>query len=261
MTAAEQWAIDLASWAIPQEILDQAPANPWIHPVAQFTPPDDIPDSPSHERAREALPPHGSVLDVGSGGGRASMALVPPAAHVVAVDNRQEMLDVARQQAAMRGATFDEVLGTWPDVEAIAPICDIVTCHHVAFNVPDIIPFLRALDSHAAIRVVTEMPIYHPLSNLSPLWQHFWGLERPTGPTADDLVECAAEAGITAQIDVWDDPSWGSRVILPEADRVAVARTRLCLTPDRDPEIAEVLAELGPLGDRRVATIWWDVQR
>ena len=261
MSAADQWAIDLASWGIPQEILDQAPANPWIHPVAQFTPPAQIPDSPSHQKAREALPEGGSVLDIGSGGGRASMALVPPAAHVVAVDNRQEMLDVVAAEATRRGASCELILGTWPTVasEVEVPTCDVVTAHHVVFNVPDIAPFLIAANAHASRRVVLELPMYHPLSNLTPLWQKFWNLDRPTEPTADALLACAIEARLPANMIVWDDPDWGSRVILPEADRVAVARTRLCLTPDRDAEIADYLAELGPLGDRRVATVWWDI--
>jgi hypothetical protein len=127
------------------------------------------------------------------------------------------------------------------------------------FNVPDIAPILIAANAHASRRLVLELPMYHPLSNLTPLWQKFWNLDRPTEPTADALLACAIEAGLPANMIVWDDPDWGSRVILPEADRVAVARTRLCLTPDRDAEIADYLAELGPLGDRRVATVWWDI--
>ena len=79
MTAAEKWRADLASWAIPEEIRVQAPQDPWIHPVAQFIAPDVIPDSPAHQVARAALPEGGSVLDVGCGGGRAALALVPPA--------------------------------------------------------------------------------------------------------------------------------------------------------------------------------------
>ena len=67
-TAAEQWKKDLASWAIPQEILDQAVEKPWIHPPALFEIPDVIQDSLSHQRAREAMPDGGTVLDIGCGG-------------------------------------------------------------------------------------------------------------------------------------------------------------------------------------------------
>ena len=53
--SGDLWRSELAKWAIPQEILDQAPTNPWIHPPAMFQIPDHIEDSPSHRRAREVL--------------------------------------------------------------------------------------------------------------------------------------------------------------------------------------------------------------
>jgi hypothetical protein len=37
-------------------------------------------------------------------------------------------------------------------------------------------------------------------------------------------------------------------------------RIRLCLTPDRDAEVAEMLGRL-PESPRRLATIWWDTGR
>jgi len=260
MTPSQKWATDLAAWAVPQEILDQVEEMPWTHSVAQFTPPDDIPDSPSHRRAREAVPEGGSVLDVGSGGGRASMALIPPAASVVAVDAHPGMLAVLVEQARVRGVEASTIEGRWPDVADQAPVCDVVTCHHVVYNVADIIPFLRALNEHASRRVVLELPVVHPQSNLNPLWKHFWNLDRPTHPTADDFLACALEAGMPAQMDVWVDQSWGNRVALPEAERVALVRRRVCLSPDRDVEIAAYLATVPEEPERRVATVWWDVR-
>ena len=118
---ANQWAADLESWALPQEILDQAPEVPWKHPVAMFTvapPHTPIPDSLSHQRAREVLEPGGSVLDIGSGGGRASMAITPPAGTLTAVDHQQEMLDEFHKAAETRGAIAHSYLGDWPDVAA-----------------------------------------------------------------------------------------------------------------------------------------------
>ena len=54
-TAAEQWKSDLALWAIPKEILEQAIEKPWIHPPALFEIPEIIKDSLSHRRSREAM--------------------------------------------------------------------------------------------------------------------------------------------------------------------------------------------------------------
>ena len=79
-SAADRWRLSLARWAIPEEILANAPESPWIHPPELFGVPEVIEDSPSHERAREAVPANGTVLDVGCGGGVAAFALTPPAA-------------------------------------------------------------------------------------------------------------------------------------------------------------------------------------
>ena len=255
----EQWRSDLASWAIPDEILSQAPESPWIHPVSMFTVDDEIADSPSHRIAREAVPENGSVLDVGSGGGRASMALVPPATTLVAVDHQQGMLDAFAEAAASRGVQSQLFLGDWPDVAAAVPVCDVVVCHHVAYNVSDIGPFLLALDAHARVRIVLEVPEHHPISNMNPLWKQFWDLDRPTRPTAQDLAEIARSMGFDAHLDLWQDETWGARVTLPDDERVRFARIRLCLTQERDAEVASALIAQADAAPRAVATIWWDV--
>jgi SAM-dependent methyltransferase len=255
----EQWRSDLASWAIPDEILSQAPESPWIHPVSMFTVDDEIADSPSHRVAREAVPANGSVLDVGSGGGRASMALVPPATTLVAVDHQQGMLDAFADAAVNRGVESELFLGDWPDVAAAVPVCDVVVCHHVAYNVSDIGPFLLALDAHARVRVVLEVPAHHPISNMNPLWKQFWDLDRPTRPTAQDLAEIARSMGFDAHLDLWQDDTWGARVTLPDDERVRFARIRLCLSQERDAEVAAALIAQADAAPRAVATIWWDV--
>jgi SAM-dependent methyltransferase len=257
----DRWRDDLASWALPQGILDQAPESPWSHPVAMFTVGEEIEDSISHRIAREGLPPEGSVLDVGSGGGRASLALVPPASMLVAVDHQQAMLDAFASAALARGVRSHQYLGDWPDVADAVPECDVVVCHHVAYNVADIGPFLVALDSHARRRVVVEIPMHHPLSNTNVLWKKFWGLNRPVVPTAHDLAAICTALGFDAHTKVWQDVTWGRRVDLGEAERVRFTRTRLCLPVERDPEVAEALRELGDPPPREMATIWWDVAR
>jgi SAM-dependent methyltransferase len=224
-----------------------------------FTVDDEIPDSHSHRIARDAVPEGGSVLDVGSGGGRASMALVPPASTVVAVDQQQGMLDAFADAAHRRGARSQEFLGDWPAVADDVPECDVVVCHHVAYNVADIGPFLLALDAHARTRVVLEVPERHPLSNMNPLWKQFWDLDRPSRPTAEDLAAIASALGFDARLDLWQDETWGQRVTLPDDERVRFARIRLCLTEDRDAEVAAALIAQADARPRDVSTIWWDV--
>lgn len=258
MTAAARWADDLAAWAIPPQILAAAPESPWIHPVEMFTVSDTVVDSPSHRTARAAMPDGGSVLDVGSGGGRAALALVPPAAHVTGVDEQQRMLDRFAEAAARAGVASATVLGAWPEVAARAPVADVVVCHHVVYNVADLVPFVRALDEHAVRRVVLELPVTHPLSHLAPYWRRFWDLDRPDGPTADDALAVVREAGVAAHMDVWTDEAYSARASLTPEQQVRFLRIRLCLPESRDPDVAAALAEAGPPAPRRTATIWWD---
>jgi SAM-dependent methyltransferase len=253
--AAQKWAKDLAEWAIPENIITQAPESPWIHPPAMFTLPSEIPDSPSHQRAREAVPAGGSVLDIGCGGGIAAFAIAPPAGTVIGVDHQAEMLKMFAQSADEKGFDHTEVLGDWPDVSPQTPKADVVTCHHVAYNVAQIEPFLKALDAHATKRVVIELPQQHPLSTMRDSWKHFWNLDRPVNPNPQDLIAVLAEMGITANLELWNGPKLRP---LDIEDDVRFLRIRLCLDSSRDPEIRQFLEAQEPMESRALATIWWD---
>ena len=255
-TAAEQWKIDLASWAIPKEILDQAVEKPWIHPPALFEIPEVIKDSLSHLRSREAMPEGGSVLDIGCGGGIASYAITPPAGHVIGVDEQQAMLDLYKANAEKFSVTSETVLGQWPAVADVTPVVDVVTVFHVAYNVGEIVPFLAALNSHARKRVVIEVPILHPMSNMNEGWKHFWDLTRPTVPAATDLVAVLAEMGIRANIEFFE-----SEILLDKKVDGAngFIRRRLCLPEERQGEVDAFIAA-NPMPERRkLAAIWWDI--
>ena len=160
--------------------------------------------------------------------------------------------------AQARGARHEELLGRWPDAAAVAPVTDVVVCHHVVYNVPDLAPFLRALGAHAARRVVVELPWTHPLSHLAPFWRRFWDLERPSGPDADDCLAVARAAGLDAHLDGWDDVAFETRTTLTPEQHARVLRVRLCLPEDREPEVVAMLADQPPR-PRRTATLWWDV--
>jgi len=254
--AAQKWAANLSEWAIPENIMAQAPESPWIHPPAMFTLPAEIPDSPSHQRAREAMPAGGSVLDIGCGGGLAAFAISPPAGTVIGVDHQAEMLKMFAQSAVDKGFDHMEVLGDWPDVSPQTPQADVVTCHHVAYNVAEIEPFLAALNSHATKRVVLELPQQHPLSSMRNAWKHFWNLERPVNPTPQDLIEVLAQMGIEANLELWHGPKLRPLAI---DDDVKFLRIRLCLDDSNDGAIREYLESQQPMESRALATVWWDV--
>lgn len=197
----------------------------------------------------------GSVLDIGCGGGRAAFGLTPPAGFVVGVDHQTGMLEVFADEARVRDVDVQTVLGDWPDVADDTPVCDVVTCHHVFYNVATLVPFVEALTSHARHRVVVELPQRHPLSSMSPMWKHFWNLDRPTQPTAHDALAVVESTGVRAQIELFDTAIEQR----PVTDRdVEFTRIRLCLTADRDAEIRRHMED-HPVTVRQMATIWWDV--
>jgi SAM-dependent methyltransferase len=254
--AAQRWAEELAAWAIPDHIMAQAPESPWAFTPALFTAPaEPQPDTPSRLRAREALPRGGSVLDVGCGGGAAGLGLVPPAGRVTGFDQGADLLALFSSRAEELGVEHEAVQGTWPDEAAKVGPADVVVSHHVAYNVPDLAGFATAMSAHARNRVVIELTGRHPRYGVNHLWRHFWDLERPEGPTADDAVAVLLEAGIDPAVE--RAPRMGRRPASREV-RVASVRRYLCLPADRDPEIDALLGDdPGPSGE--VVTLWWDV--
>jgi SAM-dependent methyltransferase len=258
----QQWADALASWAVPEEILAQAPVPPWVHPPAMFrvdtealqaAPPAD---TPSHLAALEALGAGGTVLDVGCGGGGSSLPLAAATTHLTGVDEQQAMLTQMGEAAAALGVPHSEVLGRWPDVAEQAPVADVVVCHHVAYNVADIGPFLRELTAHARRRVVVELPERHPTSPFNPLWKRFWGIDRPTEPSADLFVRIVQALGWEPTVVTWERPSRKQRA-LDDAGYAAFVRQRLCLTEDCDADIAAALAEEPMLPVLGLVTVSW----
>jgi len=266
---AQRWRADLAGWAIPAHITAAVGESPWVLPRQVFARRADRlaaePDGPSYSRAQAALEPPGELMDVGSGAGAACLPLLPRVTALTAVDSDEGMLTLLAERAAARGTPARTVPGIWPDVAAETPAVDVVTCHHVVFNVPDLGPFLDALTSHARRRVVIETAAAHPLTSLNPLWLRFHGLKRPEGPTAADTIAILAAMGYNSGHTEWSRPAAADYRSM--AELVDVTRRRLCLPPERAGEVEAALVELGinsgqpgDLGSsgRDVVTIWWE---
>lgn len=268
--AATAWRDQLAAWAIPEPIMAAVADSPWIMPRDVFARRADdavaAPGGPSFHRAGEALRPHGSVLDVGAGAGAASLPLAGFCDHLIAVDADPEMLAALRERAERLGLAHDTIAGRWPEVAAEVPAVDVVVCHHVAYNAPDLDVFATALTAHARRRVVLELTAAHPLRVLNPLWKAMHGLARPSGPTAEDALAVLREAGIAPRAERSRRPPRPEYASFDAL--IAVTRRRLCLPADRDGELAEELLRFGvdpehprdlaPSGDELV-TLWWDV--
>lgn len=258
-TAAQQWRDALLQWGIPPEIEAAAERSPWGHPPDRFAMRADAalrdPEGASFDRARgalEALPSPGMLLDVGAGVGAASLPLLPYVSALTAVDPSEPMLHLLAERAAPRSTVpVVTVAGRWPDVARAVEPHDVVVCHHVVYDVPDLAPFLGAVTDHARHSVVLELPPVHPQAWLAPLWLHFHGVVRPTTPVADDVVAVLHELGIEeVAVDRWTRVDPDLPVDVPLLTR------RLCLPESMETEVATAREQLPPASLDTVTLSW-----
>ncbi|MGZ8631447.1 MAG: class I SAM-dependent methyltransferase [Actinomycetota bacterium] len=274
---SDEWAAALGAWAIPAEILEAAPEPPYGFPAELFVRRGEraIDDSlrseptPTTVRALEALGDGGSVLDVGVGGGATCLPLAERCTGLVAVDGQAHMLEATAGLAQGLGVPVTALQGRWPDVAPRTPQADVAVCGHVAYNAPDLGEFLQELSTHARRRVVLELTDRHPLSWMNDLWLRFHDVIRPDRPCTEDAEAISRALGFDVRregrVDTEDMAGSGFE---RREDAVALVRRRLCLTADRDDEIADTLGlrlgkhrglwSAGP-PQQSVVTLWWDV--
>jgi SAM-dependent methyltransferase len=271
VSAVRRWREELEAWAIPPALVARAPESPFGFPAAAFRrrgehARGDGKPTPTTRRALEALPQGGTVLDVGCGGGATSLPLAGRAGVLVGVDSQEDMLEGFVANAGAAGVDARAIHGAWPAVDRPVGTADVAVAGHVLYNVPDLAPFVSSL-ADAAPRVVFELTERHPLHWMNDLWVRFHQLTRPDGPTADHALAAIAELGVDAQLERWTTAP-ATVGFDRRDDAIALVRRRLCLDPSRDGEIAQALGErlgerdgrwsVGPVGDRSLATIWFD---
>lgn len=260
--ASQRWADELAAWAIPDDILKGAPESPWGFPIEVFSRAAtralaDTDLTPSRLRAAERLRDGDSVLDVGAGGGAASLPLAPPAGLLVAVDESSSMLAHFADSATRIGVAHVEVVGRWPEIAPQVDVANVVVCHHVVYNVGDLAGLLVALDGHARRRVVVELTARHPQSDLNGLWRAIHGIDRPRTPVATEAADVAVALGYDVHVERFERPSMWDEA--PRSERIAFARRRLCVGPEHDDAIGAFCD--ATVGDsRELVTMWWDPQ-
>lgn len=256
LSPADRWRRWVEAWLVPQPILDQSPEPSTLEPSRfRWRPEEDAtrPVRPSRRRALEALPDGGSVLDVGVGGGASSLGLAPRVGVITGVDPLEGMLAAFEESARGAGVTPRSVHGSWPEAARDVDPADVAVCHHAIYGITEIEPFLAALTAAARHRVVVEVGTRPPLIVLNPLFRAFHGVERADWPVADEAEAVLGAMGVAVERE--------DMVLPPAADevtpeRVAFTRRRLCVGPERDPEIARFLEEQPPL-ELRVAALWW----
>jgi SAM-dependent methyltransferase len=153
-------------------------------------------------RVRSELTPETSVLDVGAGTGRITLALAPLVQQVIAVEPNAAMLDYLRRDAQEKGWTnITPLQTTWQDAPGDLS-ADIVICSHVLYPIADIVPFLARL--HTATRRACYIYMRAtPFDAITGhLWKHFHGDERRFPPSYIHALDVLYEMGIYANVEV-----------------------------------------------------------
>ncbi len=155
---------------------------------------------------RSRVTPQSTVVDVGAGTGRFTLALAPLVQHVTAVEPNAAMLDYLRHDAREGGLTnISYVPATWQDAPDDLH-ADIVICSHVLYAIEDIVPFLAKL--HAATRHACYVSMRAtPFDRITaPLWRHFHGDERQYPPSYIHVLDVLYEMGIYANVEITGSP-------------------------------------------------------
>ncbi|CAN5860583.1 hypothetical protein BH23ACT1_BH23ACT1_06590 [soil metagenome] len=159
------------------------------------------PGDPLLARVRRVAGARTTMLDVGAGPGRFSLALAPRVAHVVAVDPSSTMGSLLRSAARRAGsANVTTVTGRWEDVEVER--ADVAICSYVLPLVEDAAGFLAKLDATCHNHAFVYLSALSADAFADPFWRHFHGKPRQPGPTYLDAVDVLAELGVKAEVEV-----------------------------------------------------------
>jgi SAM-dependent methyltransferase len=207
---------------------------------AKRLPVSSVAGDPLYRRLRQATGRRSTVLDIGAGTGRFSLALAPHVGAVTAVDPARRMLDVCRRQVAALGlANVTLVHATWEDAD-VEP-ADVAFSSYVVTLVADGARFLAKMDAAATQRAFLYLGAYTADAIMDPLWRHFHGAPRKPGPSYLDAADVLRELGVKPAIEGGEVPTRGP--IKSIADAAKDYRDQLCLpdTPEIRKELRSVL--------------------
>ncbi|HJT55751.1 MAG TPA: class I SAM-dependent methyltransferase [Ktedonobacteraceae bacterium] len=163
---------------------------------------DTVARDPFYLRLCQEITPQTTMLDVGAGTGRFTLALAPYVQHITAVEPNAAMLDYLRKDANEQGLTnISFVQKTWQDAPDELQ-ADIVICSHVLYPILDIVPFLKKLQAATKNTCYIYMRATHIDSLMAPIWQHFHGEERYLPPGYIHAVDMLYEMGIYANVEI-----------------------------------------------------------
>lgn len=157
---------------------------------------------PFYLRLRERVLPENSVLDVGAGTGRFSLALAPLVRQVTALEPNASMLNYLHVEREKRGINNLNVLqSSWENAPSDLR-ADVVICSHVLYPILEIVPFLQKLHEASEQACFIYMRATSLDALTAPLWRHFHGDERQQPPGYIHALDVLYELGIYAQVEV-----------------------------------------------------------
>jgi SAM-dependent methyltransferase len=228
---------------------------------------DSVERDPLYQRVRATAGGDDTLLDVGAGTGRHTVALAAHVKHVTAVDPSGAMLALLQEDVRAQGiANVEVVQAEWMQA-GVAP-ADYVICSHVLYPIADVVPFVRKLAAHARKRVFIALRA-DPMATDFGLWAEFYGVPLQHQPVHMDLLNVLAQIGIFADVEVAEfrfpwvfDSVEGAydevntRLCLREDDGAAHAKLRRLLE-ERLTSRADGRVEMEHAGGQRTAVLSW----
>lgn len=275
-TAVERWNAILDARAHQMDAaytrLGRTSADFWDRRARGFhrTTKDTARSDPFFLRLQTVVSPQTTVLDVGAGTGRFTLALAPQAKHITAVEPNASMLDYLHHDATEAGLTkISFIQTTWQDAPENLS-ADIVICSHVLYPIRDIVPFLAKLQPATRQSCYLYLRATHIDAVTADLWRHFHGEDRYLPPGYIHALDVLFEMGIYANVEIVRIPQ---SLRYPSLDVAVEELTEQLLLPNDErtcQELRELLATwlsekdgmlVPPIGEMVCAIIWWEVGR
>ena len=228
---------------------------------------DTVSRDPLYLRLSEKVSSHTSVLDVGAGTGRFSLALAPKVDRVIAVEPSAAMLDFLRQDAAAKNlSNISYVQATWQEAPDNLQ-ADVVICSHVIYPIWDIEPFLLKLQKATIHGCYIYARATHIDALTADLWRHFHHDERCLPPSYIHVLDVLYEMDVFANVEIVSLPP---SLRYPSLDVAVTEMTEQLILPDDEKTHVELRALLDewlvendgmlvpPSREMACAIIWWE---